>query len=247
MVLVEWSGKRLLFTGDMRSHDSVLMEGARPVDCDILVTESTFGRPEYVFPDEKRIRKLIHGFVDAARASSLTPVLTGYSLGKAQEIIALLSDYHETIWVHPKIAAFCDIYRRSGVEIADVEVPSAGAPVGALVVMPPNFYRTEWGEQILKPRVCFCSGWAQGDGRGSYYRCDQMIPLSDHDDCSSLRNFARECGATRVYTMHGFASELGELLGEDGIDASPVPEVWSDIEPSAMPEYTTETLDLFNS
>ena len=112
--------------------------------------------------------------------------------------------------------------------------------------MPPNFYRSEWNEKISRPRTCFCSGWALG-GNGGYYRCDQMIPLSDHADCSDLLEFARTCKAGRVYTTHGFTTELAELMQQAGIDATPVPELWCEVESSEPARYTAETLDLFES
>ena len=246
MALVEFAGRRLLFTGDMRTTDGTISTGAAPVECDVLVMESTFGRREYRFPDSARVHKLITGFVDAARASSYTPVLTGYSLGKAQELVAHLSSYHETVWVHPKIAEYCALYRQAGVSLPEVEVPVAGAPPGALVVMTPDFQRSEWRERIARPRVCFCSGWALG-GPGGHYAADQMIPLSDHADCASLVNFAKATGAARVYTMHGFTAELADLLCREGMDASPVPKQWHDVSATEGVRQSAETLDLFGS
>jgi putative mRNA 3-end processing factor len=246
MVQIEFGNRRLLFTGDLRTQGSALLDGAAAVPCDILVMESTFGRREYRFPDLARVRQLIGGFVDAARASSYTPVLTGYSLGKAQELVALLAHYHETVWVHPKIAEYCSLYRQAGAKLPEVQVPSAGAPPGALVVMPPDFQRTEWREQITRPRVCFCSGWALG-GPGGHYSADQMIPLSDHADCASLLEFAKATGARRVYTMHGFAAELADLLRQEGQDATPVPVQWQDVSASDEIRFSAETLDLFGS
>ena len=247
MIELDYDGTRLLFTGDLRTKDSIHLKGARPVGCDILVIESTFGRPEYVFPEAARIRQMMRAFVDAARASGYTPVLTGYAMGKAQEIVALLASYHEPIWVHPKIAAFCEIYRRAGVKLPEVEVPTAGAPIGSLVVMPPNFARTEWRERVPRPRVCFCSGWAMDRTRGGYHRYDQAIPLSDHADCASLVEFARETGAGTVYTMHGFSGELAELLRGEGLNASSLPLQWSEVVPGEAVRYSTESLDLFES
>jgi putative mRNA 3-end processing factor len=247
MTLVEHEGTRLLYTGDLRTSDSLLFRGAQPVACDTLVIEATFGRPEYRFPPFERVRQLVRGFVEAARASGYTPVLTGYALGKAQELVALLGEYHETVWVHPRIAAFCELYRKAGVALPPVEIPSAGAPAGALVVMPPNFARTEWRARVTKPRVCFCSGWALDRSRGSWHAADQMIPFSDHADCQGLVDFARATGARKVYTLHGFAAELAQMLCGEGMDAQMAPAQWSRADEARTLTYSTETLDLFES
>jgi putative mRNA 3-end processing factor len=247
MVLVEYEATRLLYTGDLRTTDSLLFTGARPVACDILVTEATFGRPEYNFPPIERVRQLLRAFVEAARASGYTPVLTGYALGKAQELVALLGEYRETVWVHPKIARYCELYRKAGIDLPPVEVPSAGAPAGALVVMPPNFGRTEWRDRITKPRTCFCSGWAQGKGHGGWHAADQMVPFSDHADCKGLIDFALATGARKVYTLHGFAGELAEGLRARGMDAQMAPLQWDSGLSSTAPQFSTESLDLFKS
>lgn len=247
MVLIERESMRVLYSGDFRTVDSDLFSGARPVACDVLVMEATFAQPEYRFPTAARAKQMLHAFVDAARSSKHTPVLTGYALGKAQELVALLADYHESIWVHPKIAAFCELYRRAGVKLPPVEIPAAGAPPGALVVMPPNFARSEWRALVSRPRVCFCSGWAMSHAGGGWYACDQAIPISDHADCESLVSFAKATGARKVYTLHGFASELAELLRSEGIDAQVAPEGWQAETASAEAQLTAETLDLFRA
>lgn len=246
MILVEHKGTRVLYTGDFRTTKGPLLPGARPVHCDILVTEATFGRPEYKFPTLARVTKMIHAFVDAARASGNTPVLTGYATGKAQELVAILKEYRETIWVHPKIAATCDIYRKAGIELPDVKIPSAGAPKGSLVVMPPNFARTEWRERLTRPRVCFCTGWAIDGRAAGWNACDQMIPLSDHADCESLIKFATATGAQTIYVTHGFELELAEILRAEGINAAPAPPEFSNPPELDQVEFTTETLDLFS-
>lgn len=247
MVLVEHKGTRILYTGDLRTTDSVLHKGAVPVSCDILIVESTFARPEYVFPTQKRVKQLLKGFVDSARASGYTPVLMGYSLGKAQEIAALLADYHETIWVHPKIAGFNELYQKAGVKLPSVEIPSAGAPEGALVIMPPSFARSEWRDRIHKPRTCFCSGWAMAEGEGGFVRSDQSIPFSDHADCEELVSFARATGAVKVFTIHGSTVELANRLRAEGMDAVPVSGSWQSVKSRKPAKQEVETLDLFSS
>jgi len=247
MVLIETGDTRILFTGDFNTRSSPLHAPAGPVHCDVLVMESTFSRPEFVFPDVERNRQMMRAFVDAARASGYTPVLTGYAVGKAQQIVKLLAGYHETIWVHPKIDAFCDIYRRAGIELPETRVPAAGAPPGGLVVMPPNFTRTEWRQRISKPRVCFCSGWALDRGRGSFHRSDQIIPFSDHADARGLAEFAQATCAGKVYTMHGSAPELAEILRGEGLDAQPAPDHWQALRVAEAVQYSAQTLDLFDS
>ena len=47
------NGERLLYTGDLRIQPSPINEPAEAIPCDTLVIESTYGRPDYVFPPQE--------------------------------------------------------------------------------------------------------------------------------------------------------------------------------------------------
>ena len=83
-------GATLLYTGDFKIRAGLTAEAAEFLPADIFITETTFGLPMYVFPPEEEIQKQILGFVRSAIEEGEVPVLFGYSLGKAQEAIALL-------------------------------------------------------------------------------------------------------------------------------------------------------------
>src|SRR5215471_9109730 len=50
MALVEVEGKSLLYTGDFKLRRGLSAEECQPRPAEILIMESTFGRPQYVFP-----------------------------------------------------------------------------------------------------------------------------------------------------------------------------------------------------
>ena len=52
LVTQKSTGERLLYTGDIRVQPSPINEPLEPVPCDTLVIESTYGRPDYVFPKQ---------------------------------------------------------------------------------------------------------------------------------------------------------------------------------------------------
>ena len=81
------TGERLLYTGDLRTQPSPINEPAEPVRCDVLVIESTYGRPDYVFPpQEEAIATAIRVIVQWLEQGAL-PVVLGWRLGKAQEAL----------------------------------------------------------------------------------------------------------------------------------------------------------------
>ena len=58
---------------------------------DVLVMETTFGRPHYVFPPTETVLQAIAAFCHDCLEDGDTPVLFGYSLGKSQEVMRALA------------------------------------------------------------------------------------------------------------------------------------------------------------
>jgi Cft2 family RNA processing exonuclease len=50
MAWIETGGQSLLYTGDFKLRPGAVAEVCEPRHADVLVMETTFGRPEYVFP-----------------------------------------------------------------------------------------------------------------------------------------------------------------------------------------------------
>ena len=62
MALVEAGGERLLYTGDFKLRPGAAAEVCELQPADILVMETTFGRPRYVFPPDAEIWSDMAGF-----------------------------------------------------------------------------------------------------------------------------------------------------------------------------------------
>src|SRR3970282_988885 len=86
------NGVALGYSGDLCLEATLTAEKAEVVECDVLVLESTFGLPRYVFPPKDEVLLQIRRFVDDALSDGATPVLLGYALGKAQEILKYLGE-----------------------------------------------------------------------------------------------------------------------------------------------------------
>ena len=50
MSLIELEGTRLLYTGDFKLRRGLSAEPCQPARADVLIMETTYGRPQYVFP-----------------------------------------------------------------------------------------------------------------------------------------------------------------------------------------------------
>jgi len=217
-------GVALGYSGDLCLEPTLTAEQAEVVECDVLVLESTFGLPRYVFPPKEEVLLQIRRFVDDALSDGATPVLLGYALGKAQEILKYLGEVGYRCRAYPVVQAVNKVYQAQGVALPNVEpLGPEGPSPGEVVVAPPHLARTSSILRIERRRTAMLTGWAV-DGRHGFRGVDAAFPLSDHADFPSLVRYARATGASRVLTVHGFARELAAALRKEGIRAEPLVE-----------------------
>jgi putative mRNA 3-end processing factor len=212
------------YTGDLCTEPTHAAEPADLMACDVLVMESTFGHPRYVFPPKDETLAAIRRFVDDALSDGITPVLLGYALGKAQEILKVLCDLGYPCRAHPVVHAVNRVYEAQGVALPNVRpLGPEGAGPGEVVVAPPHLARSAAMRGVKRRRTAILTGWAV-DGARWFRGVDAAFPLSDHADFPSLVRYARATGAARVFTVHGNADPLAAALREEGIRAEPLRE-----------------------
>jgi putative mRNA 3-end processing factor len=217
------SGAALGYTGDLCTEPTHAAEPADVMPCDVLVLESTFGHPRYVFPPKGETLARVRRFVDETLSDGKTPVLLGYALGKAQEILKWLSDSGYRAAAHPVVHAVNRVYEAHGVPLPNVRaLPPEGPADGEVVVAPPHLSRSPAMRGVRKRRTAILTGWAIDGAR--YFRADAAFPLSDHADFPSLVRYARATGASRVLTVHGHADALAHALRKQGLRAEPLRE-----------------------
>jgi putative mRNA 3-end processing factor len=212
------------YTGDFCTDHTHAAEPADVMGCDVLVMESTFGHPRYVFPAKEETLLAVRKFVDDALSDGVTPVLLGYALGKAQEILKFLSDRGYACRAHPVVHAVNRVYEAEGVPLPNVSAlgPDGPAP-NEVVVAPPHLARSPAMRGMKKRRTAILTGWAI-DGARWFRGVDAAFPLSDHADFPSLVRYAKATGAGRVFTVHGNADALATALRKEGIRAEPLRE-----------------------
>jgi putative mRNA 3-end processing factor len=217
-------GVALGYTGDFCLEPTHAAERAEIVPCDVLVMESTFGHPHYTFPPKEEVLAGVRKFVEDALSDGVTPVLLGYTLGKAQEVEKWLCDLGLKVRAHPSIHAINRIYEAHGVALPNVRLLGAeGAERDEVVVAPPHLSWTAALRGVRRRRSAVLTGWAVDGGR-RFRGVDAAFPLSDHADYPALLRYARETGASRVFTVHGFVEELAAALRKLGIRAEPLRE-----------------------
>ena len=213
------------YTGDLCLEPTFTAEPAEVVPCDLLVMESTFGLPRYVFPPKAEVLANVRRFVDDALSDGATPVLLGYALGKAQEILKFLGEAGYRCRAHPAVQALNRIYESLGVALPNVRpLGPEGPEPGEVVVAPPHLNGSAAVARIRRRRTAVLTGWAVEGGRFRWRNVDAAFPLSDHADFPALLRYARATGARRVFTLHGYAEELAAALRSEGLRAEPLRE-----------------------
>ena len=215
-------GATLLYTGDFKLRDSLTTRTAELMPADTLVMETTFGRPLYRFPSRSDVRAQLHEFVKQAVSDVAVPVLLGYSLGKAQELQALLADCAAPLMVHDTIAKFNEVYRSHGVTLPEHRDYNAAAARGHVVIAPPGA-ATEL-QNMFPCRRAMATGWALMKGAKYRFGVDEIFPVSDHADYDELLACVDAVKPKVVRTVHGSTTEFARDLRRRGIEA------WSLIE-----------------
>ena len=217
-ILVEGrDGKRLLYSGDFKLRPSRSSETIEVPRADIVVMETTFGRPRYEFPELETVLNDVRRWCLEALQNGQTPVLFCYSLGKGQELLAGLEECEFPVAVHAAHAKICAVYADHGARFAPFDVFEEGQKLEGALLCSRQCVRSKWWRELERTHRLKCanvSGWAL-DGRGGF-------ALSDHAGYSDLHEYVRLSGAQKVWTTHGFDAEFAADLRALGLDAAPL-------------------------
>ncbi|MFW9910117.1 MAG: MBL fold metallo-hydrolase [Candidatus Thorarchaeota archaeon] len=224
-------GLTVLYTGDFNVVDSVVHEAAIPVEVDVLITEATYGSPQWVFPDRKRVHKDIIETATSLIEVGKIPLFQAYSLGKAQEAIALLTySGISTISGNPAIDAISDVYSAYGQNLKYISIESEEARNAlkegcAIVTSHPSHTMSNvkrslgtsfYKDLTRRAEKYNLSGWTLGELKNGGF------PLSAHSDFPGLLRFAEQVNPRVVYCFTNNASTLSSYLAKKGINAVPL-------------------------
>jgi Cft2 family RNA processing exonuclease len=207
----------LLYTGDFKLRPSLAAEKCATPRADVLIMETTFGLPRYVFPPEAEVIAGIIAFCRRALAEGATPVLLCYSLGKSQEILRALAPARLPVMLHADTLRLTRLCEKLGLEFPPYREFDTDEAGGHVVLCPPH------GQGLLSRlparRTAVVTGWALDSGTIYRARCDAAFPLSDHAGFDDLIAFVERVRPKKVLTLHGFAREFAQTLRARGWDA----------------------------
>ena len=215
-LLFEHGGCRLLYTGDMKLRRGC-GAGTTPVPaCEVLVIESTYGRPHFRFPEPDAATEAVALWCRRALDARVTPVLLAHATGKAQEIMVALARYGFRFALEDRCVPSTRAYQAAGIPLPDW-VELTDDPGDRVVVAPPT--GKEAVRRLARYRTALISGWSCDRDFWRVFGADVAFPLSDHCDFDELLDVVQLSGADQVYTVHGFAQDLARHLRRRGVRA----------------------------
>ena len=212
-------GESFLYTGDFKLRPGLSAEKCETPRADVVIMESTFGLPRYAFPPTEEVLANLIGFCRQAISDGEVPVLFGYSLGKAQELLSALAAAKLPVMLHPQTLKMTRIYEELGQEFPGYRAFTLTEVAGHVVVCPPQVNNTSWLRKIKPRRTAMITGWAMDPGAVFRYQCDAAFPLSDHADFTDLLRFVELVQPKRVFTVHGQTEAFARTLRERGVEA----------------------------
>jgi len=217
--LLETDFGRVLYTGDLKTRSGFTSVPAKPVPADVLVLESTFGKPHYRFPAATEVIADMVSWCRSVLDGHATPVLLGYSLGKGQEILSALAAEGLCIALHPSLFGVTEVYRELGCDFPAYQSLAELDATPTVVITPPSARRNGLKALVGEFKTAALTGWAMDRSLKDRLEVDAVFPLSDHADFEELCCYAEEVGAAMTYTVLGFDEELAMHLRRRGLRA----------------------------
>lgn len=222
MIFIETNKESILYTGDYRTPPSPATEGFEaPEHADYLITEATFGLPIYRWKSHRELQDEILEFASTSIEEGYTPIFLGYNLGKAQEIMHLLSPLGHPTMIHGAGFKLCDVYENHGIDLGNYSAYERSTCEGKILIAPTSALSKGFASNVSKIRVAYCSGWAANESRRTQLTADKLIPLSDHLDFFELISFCKSLTPQKVYITHTPNPDVVQhYLENEGIEST---------------------------
>ncbi|MDA3920746.1 MAG: ligase-associated DNA damage response exonuclease [Salinisphaera sp.] len=232
-IRVEVDGEVWVASGDYKRDVDPTCANFEVVPCDTFITEATFALPVYRWASSASIAADVLRWWQGNAVTGRTSVLFCYSLGKAQRLLAELSNLTSaTAYLHGALVPLTQIYREAGIDMLPTEPVSAPDNrydfSGDLVMAPPSAAGSRWMRRFPHHETGFASGWMRIRGNRRRRGYDRGFVLSDHADWPGLIDTIEATGATRVLATHGRSDVLVRYLRDRRINAAPLATEYAD-------------------
>jgi DNA ligase-1 len=223
-LVLEEEGVTFLYTGDFNYVDSLTQKAMAPYRCDILVVETTYGQPNYIFPPREEVYDNIANWAAKTIMEGELPFILVYPVGKAQEITRLFNLFTSIpVVTHPAITRVNTAVNSFNGDLVFYDMAKEGEELmrskSCVCLFPTSYSPKALRTVYPEARIATVTGWALSFGRRN---ADESFVLSSHADYSQLMGFIKDCSPKTVYTVHGYAEQFALKIKNTGIDAKPL-------------------------
>jgi len=210
----------IVYTGDINFRKMMTTTAAEIVPCDILILETTYGNPFYVFPTLTETYVNVINWAISEIQKDRIPTFVVYSVGKAQEIIKIFNNFTNIpVRVSHTIAKINEAYIKNGVNLKYLDIAFEEQEG-----IEPKFIQviSTFEKPILLNRCSFASasGWALKHHNSN----KKYFPLSCHADFDELIDYVKCVKPKEIFTIHGFKADFSRYVSKKlGIRAQPIP------------------------
>jgi putative mRNA 3-end processing factor len=109
--------KDVLFTGDLQTIPTHLVGGAEPLECDVLVMESTYSGREH--PDRRETERRFRDKIEATIERGGKAIVPAFAVGRAQEVLMTLASTGFEVYLDGMARSVNEIYEAAPEYLAD--------------------------------------------------------------------------------------------------------------------------------
>ena len=218
-LLIEGETGRFVYTGDFKLTPSLTAEPPEVKACDVVLMECTYGRPHYAFPPRDEVAGDMVAFARDALEGGAVPVFFGYTLGKAQEAVAILGNAGLPVTVHGAVHTMCAVYESCGVRLPPYRRYEPHFAGDTALVWPPSGRDLPNAVRTKPVRTAILTGWTLDRSTPFRYGVDRGFALSDHADYPSLLRYIELAQPKKVLLNHGWR-DFTYRLQRLGVDAA---------------------------
>ena len=219
-LLVTISGQRVVYASQLRSHDSRLTQKAYPIECEVLILDSTGARSQPSSTSPAVIIEQLLGWVDHVGRTGATSVLFTQPLGQAQELLVLLTQAGLRVDLHDSIYRCCKVYQELGVDVGPFRRHRASVKGADVVLYPRRLLGVKSTLPTPHTRLAYVGS------NDPEIRLPETVEtrfnLSSLADLAELVSYAQACKPRRIYVVGRHADYLAQILRESGMHAWPL-------------------------
>jgi len=204
-LMIEGERGSFVYTGDFKLRDSLTVEPPEVKRCDVVLMECTYGRPQYVFPPQEEVAAHMVAFARETLEGDGVPVFFAYSLGKAQEAMAILGRAGLPLTVHGAVDNLAQVYAECGVTLpAYARYHADSFDTRSVLIWPPGGKALPKALRNKAVRTAVLTGWSLDRGALFRYGTERGFALSDHADYPALLQYIERAQPREVLLNHGW-------------------------------------------